>query len=49
MKKHDIIKLGRVKYKIKDINIKAIADEKNRKKEKKKFRALAKYFDKNSN
>ena len=31
LKKHDIIKLGRVKFKVKEIHIKALADERNRK------------------
>ena len=32
--KHDIIKLGRVKFKVKEIRIKAIEDEKTKKKRK---------------
>lgn len=35
LRKHDIIKLGRVKFKVKEIRIKEIHDEKQRKKHKK--------------
>jgi hypothetical protein len=34
LQKHDIIKLGRVKFKVKEIRIKAIEDEKTKKKKK---------------
>ena len=34
LKKNDIIKLGRVKFKIKEIKIKALEDEKDKKKHK---------------
>lgn len=35
LKKHDIIKLGRVKFKVKDIRIKAFEDEKKKKRKRK--------------
>ena len=41
LKKHDIIKLGRVKFKVKEVRIKAIEDEKE-KKRKRKLKKLLK-------
>jgi len=35
LRKHDIIKLGRVKFKVKDIRIKSIDDEKTKRRLKK--------------
>jgi hypothetical protein len=35
LKKHDIIKLGRVKFKVKDIRLKAMEDEKAKRAHKK--------------
>ena len=35
LKKHDVIKLGRVQFKVKEIRIKALADLKKKKKKRK--------------
>ncbi len=35
LRKHDIVKLGRVKFKVKEIRIKAVEDEKARRKHRK--------------
>lgn len=37
LQKHDIIKLGRVKFKVKEIRIKAVEDEKERRKKRKEM------------